>query len=49
MRASLSHGLIGPAVFAVIFFRVAGADLGAFGGTVGDRSSVPSIAARLDR
>lgn len=39
MRAYVNHGLIGPAVFAVIFFGIAGAVLGAFGGMVGERSS----------
>jgi hypothetical protein len=52
MRAYLNHGLIGPAVFAVIVFGVTGAALGAFGGMVGDHSGVSAAttpARRVDR
>jgi hypothetical protein len=37
MRAYINHGLIGPAIFAVVFFGIAGAIIGAFGGMVGER------------
>jgi hypothetical protein len=45
MRAYINHGLIGPAIFAVIFFGIAGAIMGSLGGMVSERLTPSSTGA----
>jgi hypothetical protein len=49
MRAYINHGLIGPAIFAVIAFGIIGAIMGAVGGMVGERLTSPSTTAPTRR
>jgi hypothetical protein len=42
MRAYINHGLIGPAIFAVIALGIIGAIMGAAGGMVGERLTASS-------
>jgi hypothetical protein len=49
MRAYINHGLIGPAIFAIVAFGIIGAIMGTVGGMVGERLTASSTTAPARR